>query len=161
MAKLELHSERMLAWRNLLPEDLKAVVPADLGSVGDEAFEELTSDLATAAAKRIPEVIHRHGDLLAKGGRARRIRILAWAINRSWPDAARVISDIADDDDKGEGGGRGKVAPFFRADLEAMALVATSRIVRGAAAVRTVEAVSGGVRDFEQSFDLQRTGGVR
>lgn len=163
MAKLDLRVETTSAWRKQLPSDLLPFIPDD--SSGDnEELIALQNDLSGAGARHIPEIIRKYEDLLSRAGRSCRIRILSWAINRSWPDVAMVINRISKDDEAGGeaggGDGRSKVAPFFKADLEAMGLPAAAYLVRAAAARATVNAIGEGLMDFEQNFDL-RTGGVR
>lgn len=162
MHRADLKTDKISAWRSLLPEDIRSHVPMDLGSASDESLDALADDLASASARRIPEVLLRHGETLALAGRPRRIRVLAWAIPRVWPNGAdltRVLTQQLDDEGgDGSNGGRGKVAPLFRRDIEAMASVAMSRIVRAAANKSTVDAVAGGVRDFEMNYNMLQGG---
>lgn len=160
MTELDLSIKGMAAWRATLPEDLKAVVPDEAGKASQESLEALFHDLASSGHRRYAEVMHQHGDILAAAGRTVRVRLLSWVVNRSWPNAASVINALTEEGDDESDGGRRKVAPFFRADMEAMRMIATSRIVRAAADLRTIEAVAGGIRDFEVNYDMQRTGGM-
>lgn len=160
MQREDLKSERMAAWRKILPQDILAHIPADPGTASEKSLDDLADDLASASARRIPEVLVRHGETLAAAGRARRIRILAWAVPRVWPKGGELTALLASaEGESGGSDGRGKVAPFFRADLEAMGIVVTSRIVRAAAHKRTIEAVNSGVKEFDNNFNSLRSGG--
>lgn len=158
MKQLDLSRNGIAAWRAMLPDDLKAVVPDDQGKASDEALASLFADLSMAGHKRFAEVIFQHGEVLAAAGRSVRTRVLSWMISRSWPDAASVVNLLIDEGEEGESGGRKKVAPFFRADMEALGIVSTSRVVRAAADLRTIEAVAGGVKDFEDTYGMHRGG---
>lgn len=160
MHRADLKSDRISAWRSLLPEDIRTHVPLEMGTATDESLDALADDLAAVSARRIPEVILRHSATLAEAGRPRRIRVLAWAIPRVWPNGAeltRVLTESGDAEG-GEDGGRSKVAPLFRSDIEAIAGVAMARIIRAAAHRGTVDAVAGGVREFDMSYNMLHGG---
>jgi hypothetical protein len=161
MQRLDLGSEKIAAWCSKLPDDLQVVIRDDGPELPDSAFEALVQDLATAGSRRIPEVLATHGELVARCGRARRVRMLAWAVNRAWPDSADIVKEITDaeaGEGGGEDGGRSKIAPFFRADMEALDTIAMSRVVRAMAGAGNVDAVAAGIREFEMSIDMQRGG---
>lgn len=143
----------------MLPSDIKEIVPLDMGTASIESLDALADDLAGASMRKMPDVLLKHAETLANAGRARRVRVLAYAVQRVWPHAAAMTKKITDEGSDSGDGGRQKVAPLFRADIEAMCGVAMERIVRGAASKRVVDAVAGGIHEFDRSYNIQHGGG--
>lgn len=162
MSNLDLSSENVAAWLDVLPVDLRHAVPDEQVSVGDEQMEILADEISKSGPKRMASVIHRHGDLLSTVGRARRLIILAWVANETHPNSSPVIAAIsteADDEDEGGGvvgDGRKKVAPYFRQDVEAIAAVTRSRVARSFAHKKTLMAIAGGIDDFQEQDVMQQ-----
>lgn len=151
----------------MLPEDVRSVVPDDASPDADGLVDAISEDLAGAAPRRMAGIIRQHQDAIATLGRARRIRLLAWIANRSWPDAQSVVGQITDEggDASGESGGEGKsgpskVASLFRADIKAYARICTARMVRSASDLKAIDAVRNGIKEYEVNMDMRRTGGM-
>jgi len=83
-------------------------------------------------------------------------------VHMCWPESDKVLRAISDEKEGAASGsaGRGKVAPYFRADLEALGGAAMSRIVRAVADKRAVRSVEVGVREFQEEFGLQQAGAM-
>ena len=172
MQYLDLSSTHVKAWQALLTGDLKAAIPNDADPAADAASAALAEDLRIAAPRRMADLIGQHADLVVGFGRARRIRLLSWMVNRGWPDTqvARDLMDGDSDSDEGSqssggaaGGsasGRARIAPIFREDYNALAAVMKSQIVRGARERGTIEALHAGIKEFAQSPDFP-TGGMQ
>jgi len=158
MQRSDLSAEKISAWREKLPSDIKDLIPLDLGSASTDSLDALADDLASASMRRIPEVLLKHAGTLADAGRARRTRVLAYAIPRVWGHAAALTKMLTDEDSSSGDVGRSKLAPLFRADLEAMSDAAMERLVRAMSHRRTVDSVAGGIREFDMSYNIQHGG---
>lgn len=152
---LDLSAAHVRAWHALLPSDIKEVVKDDADAAADPLAAAVARELNLGEGRTWVSIVHRHGDEIVLLGQARRVRMLAWLAQASWPQPGIVngVARVTGSDDDGKGGeGRAKVAPLFRADIEAMAGVYVARAGRAAMSVETVSAVDAGTKDFERSY---------
>ncbi len=163
MPPLDLTDAHVREWWSLLPRDLKSAFGDEVPLGREDEYRGFSDQMRAATKRSYAEVIWKHADLVASMGRPRRVRLLAWVVQRSFPEADRVVSlltDVREGDGEASGGdGRGKVAPLFLSDLESLAGRVIDRGARAVADRGTVRAVESGLRDFEDAFGPQTTGG--
>jgi len=167
---LDLSAAHVRGWHAFLPRDFKAAFGDEIPSGDDDALRDLSAQMGAVATRGYPEVLWRNADLVARMGRPRRVRLLAWITQICWPESDKVLSRLTDVRlDEGEegsgslggaGDGRAKVAPLFLSDLEALAGRVIERGARAVADRGAVRAVEAGIRDFEDAFGPQTTGGI-
>lgn len=151
---LVLSAEHVRAWYALLPPDLKEAISDDADTSADTLAAAVAREMNLGEIRTWSDIVVRHADEIVHLGQARRVRLLCWVAQSSWPQpsAVNAIAGRIEDDEEGKGGGRSKVAPLFRADIEALAGVVTMRQARALMGVDTVKAVDAGTKDFEQAY---------
>lgn len=163
--ELDLSTSHVRGWWGMLPGDLKSAFGDEVPGEHDEALRELSGQMGAASTRGYPDILFRHADLVAGMGRPRRVRLIAWIVQMCWPESDKVLSVLTDvrEGEGGEssgGGGRAKVAPLFLSDLEALVGPVINRSARAVADRGAVRAVESGIRDFEDAFGPQTSGGM-
>lgn len=152
-APLVLSAEHIREWYALLPVDVRHAIANDADASADPLAAVVARELNLGEVRTWVDIVHRHADEILHLGQARRLRMLAWLAQSSWPQPGIVkgVARVSDEDGRG-GEGRAKIAPLFRADIEAMAGVYVARASRGAMGISTVSAVDAGTKEFERSY---------
>lgn len=166
MPPLDLTDAHVRDWWGLLPRDLKSAFGDEVPPGREDEYRGFSEQMAAATKRSYADVIWGHADLVAAMGRPRRVRLLAWVVQRCWPESDKVVSlltDVREGDGEASGAaggdGRGKIAPLFLSDLESLAGRVIDRGARAMADRGTVRAVESGLRDFEDAFGPQTSGG--
>lgn len=151
---LVLSAEHVRAWYSLLPPDLKGTIADDADASADPLAAAVAREMNLGELRTWPDIVLRHADEIAHLGQSRRVRLLSWVAQSSWPQPSAVngIAGRLEEEESQGGQGRSKVAPLFRADIEALAGVVTARQARALMGVETVKAVDAGTKDFEQAY---------
>jgi len=146
----------------MLPPDFHPSVPLDIDPAKDEECVVLVEELACAAPKRFCEVLRLRADSVAAMGSTRRMRVIVWMVHRGWEDGHVILRDLIDDGEEGRGGdgGRSKIAPLFRRDLDALAGCGMLRVVRGVAQYNSAAIILRGVGAYQADYGLNQTGGL-
>lgn len=134
--------ESLKAWAALLPTDFASAVgtpdpssSAHLSFVGQRLQTLSTSE-------QVLKFVEAHPDAFIGMGRPGRIRFLAWFQGKGHEDSPVVIDRITEGDGDA-GSGAGKVAPYFKQDLEAIATVLGKRMAREMVDSYTLEVIAG------------------
>lgn len=161
MAKLD--KDSMSAWFGLLPPDVASCMEISELSQGESEARSIA--MALPGFKNGGELlgyVSEFPDSFKSIGRARRLRLLAWLVAGKYPDKAKAMQALAETDEgsEGSGGGVGKIAPYFKADIralvEAVAPRAARRIVDGA----TLAAVTGAAYEVAGELEMRSGGGL-
>ena len=161
MQRLDLSAATVMAWRNLLPRDVRWAVPADADPAQDAIAESLMDELSTVSPRRCFEVMCRRADDVVAIGAARRQRIMCWAIHRGWEHCHIIAQSFVDagDDDKGESG-RSKIAPLFKREFDALAGTGAARCVHGVMCRETAVTLIQSAQRYENEYGHGQTGGL-
>ncbi len=178
MAILDLSSQHIQAWRSRMPGDARAAVGDDVLPDQDDAVARVAHEFEITQSRRVLEVIERNDGMLSSPefGRSRRVRLMAYLMNRDWPDTSFARSIIsagleAEREEGAEGGaeGGGKAAGdgrpkarfprLFLDDYRSLAAMARPRMIRSASDADTVEALATGLKEFAQGLDAPPSGG--
>ena len=154
--------EGMKAWRSVLPPDIDGCLGSE-GSIGSGA---LVRSLQATRPEDVPSILPLHVDDLTAFGRARRLRMMAWVLNKVRNDddeeggeATRVLADLIGEDDQGNGGSRGEATRVLYEDYLAFETSLGPRKVRAIVNADNMDAVMGAVYDAREDV-MNRMGGM-
>jgi len=151
----DISADTMKAWRALLPDDLKSVIPDDGG--GDERrVADLCEALRGAPAAEWPGLVVQHAEAVREMGRARRIKFLAWVSNQTHRMNPRVFADIVSEDD--QAGGRSQTGVLFVEDIRALNEALARRVARRMGDKNTFEMIREASREIENEPEFRREG---
>jgi hypothetical protein len=159
--ELDLSSRHVKEWRGRLAPNVMSAIVDDATPDGDVLVGGMVAELQSAAPRRVLSVFDRHADAIAGMGRARRVRLMAWMVNRFWPDTniARDLMREGEGEGEGQGGdGRSKIAPLFRVEYEALMAIVKPYVVNNTQSHETVGALHAGIMDFSRSSETSMSG---
>lgn len=151
--------ESVKAWYDLLPEDMASCMEEPKAI--DTAAEALTSEIEVlSSGADVLDFVEKKATLIMQLDRPRRLRFLAWIAGSDYPDWRKVIQALTKVDETagGDAGGVGKVAPFFKSDIIALAASLGPRVANSIVDGATLNAIRGA--GLEVSSELELRGGL-
>jgi hypothetical protein len=150
--------EKLKSWSALLPPEFAAEVgdPDPESAPHLAAISEALPGLKDSDS--VTAFVAANEDAFIGIGRAGRIRFLAWCRGVGHADGGALIERLTEGDGD-EGKGTGKVAPYFKSDLEAIAAALGKRMARGMVDAFTLDVIAGASYDVVGALDM-RGGGL-
>jgi hypothetical protein len=152
------------AWVAALPDDVRDTLarsdrdPDEMSA--PRGFADAIASLGPDDAWRLPEIIREHPEAAKSLGRARRMRLVAWASSVTYPDSARLLQELTGEDDDGseQAGSVGESGILFLEDIRAYAEALGARVARLLASATNIEAVMQSAFTLESEDTFTRRG---
>lgn len=146
--------DQLKAWADLLPADYAAQI-GDPDPAAATHLAMISAALPTLKdSDSVLSFVLSNEDAFIGAGRAGRIRFLAWYMDLGLPERAVLIDRLTEGDEEG-GRGSGKVAPYFKSDMEAIAATLGRRVAHGMVDTYTLEMITGASREAVEVIELR------
>jgi|HigsolmetaAR206D_1030411.scaffolds.fasta_scaffold00580_7 hypothetical protein len=157
---VNLDTAAVQAWFDRLPDDARSAMPD--GVDGDEtiamAFVGAVGKARDAAD--VLAAVETHQDSLARMGRARRIRFLAWFAARAYPQDTKAFDILTGKDSGDDDGSLGIAAPIFRQDIEALVMALGPRAARQIVGPESLGLVAGAGYEVASELEMKQGGAI-
>lgn len=151
MSALLLGDKEMAHWFDTRPDFVRTALTEDFRS-GSVDYTALSEKIAATRIEDARRLVAAEADLFRGMGRARRLRFLAWAAQRSIPDRPSAWARIFEKDEDGEeGAGANDVVDLFVDDIRAMQGPLAALTVRLIGDVENVRIVSRAAQDIVEA----------
>ncbi|ACS43365.1 hypothetical protein [Methylorubrum extorquens] len=151
MSGLLLGDKEMAHWFDTRPVFVRAAVTDDFRE-GTADYTALSERIATTRIEDAHKLVASEADLFRGMGRARRLRFLAWAAQRSTPDRPSAWARLFEKSDEGEeGSGANDVVDLFVDDIRAMQGPLAELTVRLIGDAENVRIVSRAAQDIVEA----------